>query len=79
MTSEHGPARPGEGKSRSIDRAVVHDIANLLTAAMANARLIRRNATDAARVAELAGDVESQALRALKMIEKATEDQRGTE
>lgn len=79
MTSEHGPASSGEGQTRAIDRTVVHDIANLLTAAMANARLIRRNSTDAARVSDLAQQVESQALRALKLIEKAVDDQRRTE
>lgn len=79
MTSEHGPAQPGKGETRAIGREVVHDIANLLAAAMANARSIRRHSTEPDRVADLASQVEDQALRALKLIEKAVADQRASE
>jgi hypothetical protein len=55
-----------------IDPKLAHDLTNLLTVVMANARLVRRNAADTRRSAELAESIEAQAHRALLLIHEAT-------
>lgn len=74
MSVDKGTNREGEGDdagSGRIDSKLAHDLANLLTAMMANARVIRRNAGDRNRSEELATTIEDQARRALQMIQGA--------
>ncbi|MBI4305658.1 MAG: hypothetical protein HY678_05000 [Chloroflexi bacterium] len=63
--------KTGDAESGRIESKLAHDLANLLTAMMANARVMRRNAGDKPRIEELATTVEDQARRALDMIQGA--------
>ena len=58
-----------------IDPKLAHDLTNMLTVVMANARLVRRNASDVGRSSELAGIIEIQATKALGMIQQAIDAQ----
>ncbi|MBM3958580.1 MAG: hypothetical protein FJ314_02245 [SAR202 cluster bacterium] len=78
MASDHGQKEPGGGASRVFGPAVVLGIANLLAAAMASARSIH-HPSKPDRVSDLAEQVESQRLKAPKMLEKAVADQRASE
>jgi K+-sensing histidine kinase KdpD len=61
-----------------MDQKLAHDLTNMLTVVMANARLVRRNTSDLNRSAELAESIESQAHRALLLIHEAATGQPAT-
>jgi hypothetical protein len=72
MSAERPRRVPGARFPKtSIDPKLAHDLTNLLTVVMANARLVRRNSADAERSAELAAIIESQAQKALELIQRA--------
>lgn len=75
--SQDRPRRLPGGRSpkTGIDPKLAHDLANMLTVVMANARLVRRNAEDVSRSAELAAGIETQAQKALELIHKAVTSQ----
>lgn len=72
MSAERTRRVPGARFPKtSIDSKLAHDLTNMLTVVMANARLVRRNASDVERSAELAGIIETQAEKALELIQQA--------
>ncbi len=72
MSAERPRRVPGARFPKtSIDPRLAHDLTNLLTVVMANARLVRRNSKDTERSAELAGVIETQAQKALELIQQA--------
>jgi hypothetical protein len=72
MSAERTRRVPGARFPKTgIDPKLAHDLTNMLTVVMANARLVRRNAADVDRSAELAGIIEAQARKALELIQQA--------